>query len=385
MRRHAARPWPPWATRPAGPNAPCSIRSCASTWRRFSRPPPAPIPAASPRSSSRSSAASWTVACGPGASHVFSATAVTPRRSSRFSCKRRGFCPSCGGRRMAAGAAELVDHILPHVPMRQWVLSLPHCAPLSPRLGSRPLPRRAHDLHPRAPRLRAAPRAATGITDGRSGTVTAIQRILGAGSNSNIHFHTLVLEGVFVPAPDGTPPASIPPRANGSRRGPPARDDPHPHPASLATTRRARHRGRGRHRGRSAHREPRSRGRAGGRNDARPQRRRRRSPRAWPPSSTTRSRAASAPIAKRSPATLGMSGRTLGAAAGGRGRAVQRRRRRGAATARRTTDRRPAPRRRRDRRPSGLRRSARLRQSVPPLVRRQPIGLSGAAFRRVMR
>jgi hypothetical protein len=27
---------------------------------------------------------------------------------------------------MATGAAELVDHILPHVPIRQWVLSLPH-------------------------------------------------------------------------------------------------------------------------------------------------------------------------------------------------------------------------------------------------------------------
>ena len=42
-----------------------------------------------------------------------------------FSCKGRGFCPSCGGRRMAAGAANLVDHVLPeHVPIRQWVLTL---------------------------------------------------------------------------------------------------------------------------------------------------------------------------------------------------------------------------------------------------------------------
>jgi len=49
-----------------------------------------------------------------------------------FSCKRRGFCPSCGGRRMAAGAAELVDHILPHVPVRQWVLSLPHALRFDP-------------------------------------------------------------------------------------------------------------------------------------------------------------------------------------------------------------------------------------------------------------
>ena len=42
-----------------------------------------------------------------------------------FSCKRRGFCPSCGGRRMAQTAAHLVDHVIPNVPVRQWVLSLP--------------------------------------------------------------------------------------------------------------------------------------------------------------------------------------------------------------------------------------------------------------------
>jgi hypothetical protein len=30
-----------------------------------------------------------------------------------FSCKRRGFCPSCGGRRMAETAAHLVDRVLP--------------------------------------------------------------------------------------------------------------------------------------------------------------------------------------------------------------------------------------------------------------------------------
>jgi ribosomal protein S27E len=42
-----------------------------------------------------------------------------------FSCKRRGFCPSCGARRMAEGAALLVDEVLPHAPLRQWVLSVP--------------------------------------------------------------------------------------------------------------------------------------------------------------------------------------------------------------------------------------------------------------------
>jgi hypothetical protein len=42
-----------------------------------------------------------------------------------FSCKRRGFCPSCLGRRMVDLAAHLVDDVLPEVPLRQWVCSLP--------------------------------------------------------------------------------------------------------------------------------------------------------------------------------------------------------------------------------------------------------------------
>jgi hypothetical protein len=42
------------------------------------------------------------------------------------SCKGRGFCPSCGARRMADLAAHLVDAVLPHAPVRQWVLSLPY-------------------------------------------------------------------------------------------------------------------------------------------------------------------------------------------------------------------------------------------------------------------
>lgn len=42
-----------------------------------------------------------------------------------FSCKRRGFCSSCGARCMAQIAAHLVDPVIPRVPVRQWVLSLP--------------------------------------------------------------------------------------------------------------------------------------------------------------------------------------------------------------------------------------------------------------------
>ena len=43
-----------------------------------------------------------------------------------FSCKRRGFCPSCLGRRMTDTALNLVQGVLPMgVPVRQWVCSLP--------------------------------------------------------------------------------------------------------------------------------------------------------------------------------------------------------------------------------------------------------------------
>ena len=42
-----------------------------------------------------------------------------------FSCKRGGFCPSCGARRMAESAALLIDEIFPRLPIRQWVLSVP--------------------------------------------------------------------------------------------------------------------------------------------------------------------------------------------------------------------------------------------------------------------
>jgi hypothetical protein len=42
-----------------------------------------------------------------------------------FSCKGRGVCPSCNGRHMAQTAAHLVDHVIPTVPVRQWVISVP--------------------------------------------------------------------------------------------------------------------------------------------------------------------------------------------------------------------------------------------------------------------
>ena len=114
-----------------------------------------------------------------------------------FSCKGRGFCPSCGGRRMAETAAHLVDRVIPHVPVRQWVLTFPfpvrYLLAYDPALCSsvRRIFLRAilGFLERRARRA--------GFPDARGGAVVHAQRF-GSALNLNLHFHALVLDGVFV-------------------------------------------------------------------------------------------------------------------------------------------------------------------------------------------
>ncbi|MBI2217646.1 MAG: transposase [Candidatus Rokubacteria bacterium] len=113
-----------------------------------------------------------------------------------FSCKGRGFCPSCGGRRMTECAARQVDEVLPRVPVRQWVLSLPY------RLRyllawDHALARAVLGVYVRVLLGFQRQRARRyGICDGRSGSVTVIQRF-GGGLNLNGHYHTLLFDGVF--------------------------------------------------------------------------------------------------------------------------------------------------------------------------------------------
>ena len=115
-----------------------------------------------------------------------------------FSCKGRGFCPSCGGRRMAERAAHLVDHVFPDVPVRQWVLSVPHR--LRYQLAwDHDLCRAVVAVYMQAVLgwLRRRARG-DGVPDGRGGAVAVIQRFGGALS-LNVHVHALVLDGVFAP------------------------------------------------------------------------------------------------------------------------------------------------------------------------------------------
>lgn len=112
-----------------------------------------------------------------------------------FSCKKRGFCPSCGGRRMNEVAMHLVDRVFPHVPVRQWVLSFPfsvrYALAYNPALVSKILAiyiRIVSNWYEKAARR-------NGIT-GKTAAVTFIQRFGGA-INLNVHFHSLFLDGVF--------------------------------------------------------------------------------------------------------------------------------------------------------------------------------------------
>ncbi|MBI2440409.1 MAG: transposase [Lentisphaerae bacterium] len=115
-----------------------------------------------------------------------------------FSCKRRGFCPSCGGRRMAETAAFLMDGVFPQVPIRQWVLSFPFplrylmagnakvqsaILALTQRVITRYLRKQAKALGEKS-RI-------------ETGAVTLIQRF-GGSINLNVHFHMLVMEGGYV-------------------------------------------------------------------------------------------------------------------------------------------------------------------------------------------
>jgi hypothetical protein len=122
-----------------------------------------------------------------------------------FSCRGRGFCPSCGGRRMSELAAHLVDHVLPPVPIRQWVLTVP--VPVRYQLAfDAGLTRAVLRVFLRTvfgwQRRRAARR---GLVGARGGSVTAIQRA-GGSLNTNVHFHALLFDRVYTRARPTTRP-----------------------------------------------------------------------------------------------------------------------------------------------------------------------------------
>jgi len=98
---------------------------------------------------------------------------------------------------MADSAAHLVDRVLPEIPVRQWVLTLPYplryrCA-WNAQLTSDVLRCFLRALF--ADQRRRAKRD-FGVRRGLCGSVTYIQRF-GSALNLTPHFHALVLDGVY--------------------------------------------------------------------------------------------------------------------------------------------------------------------------------------------
>jgi len=117
-----------------------------------------------------------------------------------FSCKRRGFCPSCGARRMVESAALLVDEVLPREPLRQWVLSVPFA--LRFLFASQPAEMgKVLGIVYRTIATHLIKKAGLTHATGQTGAVTLIQRF-GSALNLNIHFHMLFLDGVYVTGGD---------------------------------------------------------------------------------------------------------------------------------------------------------------------------------------
>jgi hypothetical protein len=120
-----------------------------------------------------------------------------------LSCKRRGFCPSCGARRMSETAAHLVDHVIPEVSVRQWVLSLP--IPLRLLLAAQPeLITPVLQVVQRVLSRYLLGQAGIKAGEGDCGCVALIQRF-GSAANLNIQLHCLVLDGVYRTNAKGEP------------------------------------------------------------------------------------------------------------------------------------------------------------------------------------
>jgi len=119
-----------------------------------------------------------------------------------YSCKGRAFCPSCGGRRMNAGALTLVDHVLPEAPLRHWVLTVPFPLRFPLAFDGKLLGQVLRIFTDTVTRWYCQRQADRGLPDGQCGSVTAIHRAQ-SDLRCSPHFHCLFLDGVYAPNPDG--------------------------------------------------------------------------------------------------------------------------------------------------------------------------------------
>ena len=102
---------------------------------------------------------------------------------------------------MAELAAHLTDHVLPHLPVRQWVLSLPKR--LRPFLHHNPdIAGAVLRIFLRAIRTTLRHASPGAPADAQLGAVSFLHRF-GSSLNPHLHFHLVVLDGVFSQVDDG--------------------------------------------------------------------------------------------------------------------------------------------------------------------------------------
>jgi hypothetical protein len=97
---------------------------------------------------------------------------------------------------MTESAALLVDEVLPAVPMRQWVLSVPFALRFLFARNSAAMSEALSIVY-RAISGFLLRKAGLTRREGQCGAVTLIQRF-GSALNLNVHFHMLIPDGVYL-------------------------------------------------------------------------------------------------------------------------------------------------------------------------------------------
>lgn len=110
-----------------------------------------------------------------------------------FSCKGRGLCPSCNTKAMVQTAANLVENVIPSVPVRQWVISFPlrirhylqthKILQATMRIVVDEIRKRLITCGPE-------------LSDPKIGAITFIHHF-GKTLNYHPHFHIIVADGLF--------------------------------------------------------------------------------------------------------------------------------------------------------------------------------------------
>ncbi|MBL4818884.1 MAG: transposase, partial [Deltaproteobacteria bacterium] len=118
-----------------------------------------------------------------------------------FSCKKRGFCGSCMARRMSSTAAHLVDSVIPVIPTRQWVLSVPSPLRYLMAYDSKALNKVINTYTSTIFGWLRKKAVQAGVTTeacaAQPGAITFVQRF-GSALNLNVHLHGQFSDGVFV-------------------------------------------------------------------------------------------------------------------------------------------------------------------------------------------